>query len=242
MGKFIKTYEELSPDLLRRASDKLANLGHTRRSRDMKLERIKKVSTELTEKYEKFGTVHINNKTLKEYGYNDVKENRYHFFLEFDNDLDYTGEPPPSGYDFKLPFRFNMIPDNTMIEHLYRQDAKWKAELEPGYMFLGDINLNYHVNLDGFEFQTVDFYESDLGVFNFVDRKSAVNVLGVIRKMFNGVNYPWPYLFNNELVASQSDFFKETIDDLPLLGDYGVEFDDLKSQFFKYKVNQMYKD
>lgn len=239
MRKFIKTYEELSPELLGRAKDGFDKLGHKNRAREISIHRIKTLSKGLSEEYGKFGNIHVNNAQLNNAGFNDPEKNRYNFFLEFVDDLEYMSEPPSRGWDFKLEFRLYIIPTDEMVTTIYNSNLmeRFHRDLEHGYIYMGDLVLSYRVNFDEFNFEHIIHYENDYGSFNFVDRKSSLNVLRVLRNFFNQENYPGAVDRTD-----QTKFFKETIDDLDFLSDYGIEFEEFKKEFFKFTVNRMYKD
>lgn len=258
--KYLKKFnEDLSPRLLRRASRKLSQLGHKRRSKEM--EDYAKETEEKAElinweknvnEFSKFGKVKLNFDAIDKKGIAKHKKTGHLFSGDFylcmilnaeyaDDGIAFDKEENKNNFKCPIAFSIGAIPVDK--ETIDKCKALPDPEFGNGFYWVMWLNIDYKVEngemkFDGFSIMNYD--ESVSGEVSLADRKSAVVLKNMLKTIFeNKVEYPSGY---TDITNMYDKIQKIYCQDLELGIDYNFTMDKVQKDINNTPINNLYKD
>lgn len=263
--KYIKTFEELKPDVYKKAGEKLKKMNHTDRGDNLikyglskNHEKALSVASDMRDLYAKYNLgkigIHIDWFGDKEDGW-DFEGDDKNFDWSFRMLDDITGEEWDKYCDVNLIRCFvSVIPSDEMINYVFNEYERDQREDHEGAVeFIQDefvnapmavmmIDMSFRSELDS-KLELVNIAVSDWGEFDnvkFYDRRSANKLKTLMYKIFsNEIDYPAGTHgdFRNKPMYEE---IEEMFSELDLLTEYNTEVKDIADQIKAFPTNKLY--
>jgi hypothetical protein len=245
----MKTFEELSPELIVRAGDKFHQDGHLNRGKKLREIGSKKMCEVKREKYKGFGKLKIINKNLdyiSEIPNNSPEFEGYDYFLDLNESvmITYFRQYGSVNRVLQLVFDINVIPTEKMIENIYNVSPK-NNDMEIQSRSKGYITVSkFYIELILDTKQTkvvsisnrIDRITTTTNTFK--DRSTVMKlrntILNIIMMQSN-----LPSRYDHLLISQQ---FQQFLDDIDLLTEYGIDHMDIAKAIKAWPINTLYID
>jgi len=269
---FIKKYNELNSDKYKLAGEELTKLGHSGRGKKLIEWGEHKRYSEISEKaeyarniYSKYGKLRIYvegfHDTRDKQLWGDLIPDEFDYFIHFSNDVtvEEFGTVDDGNDSEILHFNLYIIPTQEMIDRLFNADHKttdkqlitfYKDELSiddfSSYFFLCTFTIEFKKDLENQKLNLSDIsicpVEMDFGKITLKTKRDAAKFRELLYSIFNkDIDYP-TYPNNTLSKKPMYDEIQETLVELDVLTNYGLEIEDIAEQIKIFSTNKLYKE
>lgn len=255
--RYLKRFnEELSPKLLKKASDKLKKLGHERRAGEMdKYRDIQMKKSELekwkenVDKYSQYGKIKLR---MSKYTSGSVKKGvelltgEFYTYCIFDDyvvmdSISYDKEQNKNNFNIPIPIMIGAIPIDE--ETLDLCDTKLPEKTSDGIFWALWISINYKVEMGELHFNGIKIAAYDQGLsgeVEVVDRRGIVLIKNLLKTFFSeDKEYPSGYTDIPNMYDKISQVLCQRLE----LGiDYNFTMERVLNDINSVTINSLYKD
>lgn len=247
--KYLKKFnEELDPGTYYSAGNKLKELGQEERGRNLiqyankeLIKRSIEKRNECREKFGVFGHLNIVVDLFKRPEFSFLPE-EFEFVIQYDSHN--TGDDFDGDVDkeLKLNFWIGILPPDDMIEYVtndfdIKKNPHLADSIDQGVLWVDTFKINFDIDINKFELKNVEFDGFEYGDTVIKGRKSANKFKQTLKGIFDGsLDYPSTYNDNTE-----QENIMESFSEMNILGDFGIEPDDIANMLQKTHINKLMK-
>jgi len=250
MKKHLRKYNELHSSVYKKVGKKLTDMGHINRGEKLsdyaehkKHSEIHERATETRELYSKYPQF---KPTITFYDGWGMEEPEYTTFITFStheiSNL-FHGIGDNKKY---LEFGLYMVPSKQMIDYIFELQKEMKIYkfIYTPYIILGLVNMEFHADAAKMTLSRLyyDDERSDISS-EFTSRREAVSLKKLIYDILNKeTDYPVGPWNENTKSKPQYQEFEEALSEVDVLGEYGLDMEDIAEMVKNHTVNELYKN